>query len=171
MYCIANLYAPNEDKPDFFVEILENFDNITVDQIILAGDFNQVLNPDMDKKGGQKLQTSKSAHVINEYLERYDWLDVWRTVNPDRFTFTFKKCKPLVMTRLDYFLAPLGTIHLLADCQIIPAYLTDHCSVEMTIKHDMSIKGPGYWKLNVQHVQDKDFIDQVNELIDRAKNK
>ena len=48
---LINLYAPNRDTPEFFNsinDILENSTSKIVDYTIICGDFNLILNPDID---------------------------------------------------------------------------------------------------------------------------
>ena len=72
------------------------------------------------------------------------------------------------MRRLDYFLVPLGTIGLIKNCQILPATFSDHCLIILEISTMQSIRGPGLWKFNVNHLYQKEYVDMVNEIIDYA---
>ena len=45
---IINIYAPNVDTPTFFQNISTLIEENTMDYLILCGDFNLVLNPEMD---------------------------------------------------------------------------------------------------------------------------
>ena len=50
---LVNIYAPNEDKPTFFQNILNQLLCFDCSMIILGGDFNLVLDVQKDKKGGR----------------------------------------------------------------------------------------------------------------------
>ena len=52
-FTLTNVYGPNEDKPEFFEIFIHNVESIPNDHRIIGGDFNFVLNCDIDKKGGQ----------------------------------------------------------------------------------------------------------------------
>ena len=75
---------------------------IDSDHLVLGGDINKVLNPELDKKGGKKVGT-KSAQVINAFLEEAERCDVWRATHSDQFQFTWWHKQLKVMSRLDYF--------------------------------------------------------------------
>ena len=45
---IINLYAPNNDNPAFFENILEIIDNNEMDYFLVCGDFNLTLDPNLD---------------------------------------------------------------------------------------------------------------------------
>ena len=72
------------------------------------------------------------------------------------------------MSRLDYFLAPQGTFGSVSDCTILPAIHSDHCPVIIELAMTQEIRGPGFWKFNVTHLSNKDFVDEVNKIIDYA---
>ena len=46
---LINIYGPNRDEPDFYEEIINNV-KYSENPIIIAEDFNMVLEPDMDCK-------------------------------------------------------------------------------------------------------------------------
>ena len=151
---IVNLYAPNEDKPDFFTEVLSQL-NEPVDHIVVVGDLNVILNPRLDRYGGQKAQ-SKSSQIINAFLEEYEWVDIWRMLHSEIFQFTWKRNRPLIMSRLDYILIPLATANFVEKCEILPSVVSDHCPIMVQIATQHNLWGPGYWKLNVKHIQNKE---------------
>ena len=50
---LVNLYAPNNDDVDFFRTVfLETLGRARDDFVIMAGDWNTVLNNNLDKMGG-----------------------------------------------------------------------------------------------------------------------
>ena len=73
------------------------------------------------------------------------------------------------MSRLDYVLVPAYTLLIITHCQILPAFLSDHCPIVWYIELYESLCGPGYWKLNTKHLNDKEYIDQINIIIDKAQ--
>ena len=50
VFTCVNIYAPNDDCPQFFIEIDKLLDQFQCDNIIYGGDFNCVLNLSLDKK-------------------------------------------------------------------------------------------------------------------------
>ena len=167
---ILNVYAPNADEPNFFIQLFNRIQASEDDHILIGGDLNIILNPDLDRRGGRKNLT-KSAIFVNEFLDQNDWADIWTQYNPDIFQFTWKGSRPLIMSRLDYFLAPLCTLSLVTDVKILPAKVSDHCPIVVTINTEHTLRGPGYWKLNVKHLENKEFLDEVNETFDIIKNR
>ena len=61
LYTIANIYGPNNDDPEFFQQFGENLLDFSGENIILAGDFNLVLEVEKDKQGGRFARTLQSV--------------------------------------------------------------------------------------------------------------
>ena len=87
-YVLINVYAPNKDKDliSFFNNLLamlqRNLD--TEDNIIIGGDINSPLNPEIDKKG-------RYTACIDCLQNQLDLVDIWRIKNPDTRSFTWSK--------------------------------------------------------------------------------
>ena len=56
---ILGIYAPNEDRPEFFEKMSHLLIDSKYEKKILCGDFNVVYDESLDKKGG--LKTTKKA--------------------------------------------------------------------------------------------------------------
>ena len=110
--------------------------------------------------------TTKSSRLITHFLEEQNWVDVWRAHNEEIFQFTWKGGKPLKMSRLDYFLAPLGTLTAVKDIEIQPMCISDHSPIILNLSIEFTMRGPGYWKLNNKHLGNKNFVEEINEAID-----
>ena len=73
--CI-NIYAPNDDCPQFFKEIDTKLNQFQCDSIIFAGDFNCVLNLSFDKKGGRMQTNFKARTEIMNLMENRCLIDI-----------------------------------------------------------------------------------------------
>ena len=169
-FTVISLYAPNKDDVDFFINLLEKVEQIDTDHIILMGDLNKCLNVKLDKKGGASNST-KCADFLNVYLGENDWFDVWRETHPGIFRYTWKRRRPLIMTRLDYILMPLGTIAKVNKCEIDHYTVSDHFPVIVDLDLQDATKGPGLWKFNNKHLCNSEYVDQMNHIIDSAKER
>ena len=167
---IINVYAPNNDDPDFYAEVLSKAERNTADYVSVMGDFNVWLNPELDKKGGTEANKSKAAEIVNSFLEEENWVDIWRSLNPDRFCYTYKKWNPrLILTRLDYVIAPINTAMIINKCEVLPAILSDHCPIMCEMLIDPTVRGRGLWKFNTQHLKNKEYVENVNEILQKAQ--
>ena len=72
--------------------------------MIIGGDFNLVLDIDIDKMGGLAKTHTIAVKVIKDHMTELDLVDVWRLLNPDGCRFTWCRQKPENHCRLDFFL-------------------------------------------------------------------
>ena len=52
------------------------------------------------------------------------------------------------------------------NCVITSDILSDHSVVELTLVLHEALKGRGYWKLNNKLLEEKQYVNQINEIID-----
>ena len=160
---ICNCYAPNTDEPAFFENIINKimqYDDI--DYYIWGGDFNTWLT-ERDTTGS--FRTSCSSELINTFLEENSWTDVWRHLNPEATQYTWLRRKPITGSRIDLILTQEGSIDFVNECEIWPAYLSDHSPVCIEIKLVKTMRGKGYWKLNNVHLESLEYVEEVNSMI------
>lgn len=62
---ICNVYAPNDDRPEFFEQTFETLPSET--NLILGGDFNLVLDLNLDKVGGRSATHTRSQAVVKSF--------------------------------------------------------------------------------------------------------
>ena len=161
---ICCMYSPNDDDVEFFMDLTGRLIEKESDHTIWGGDFNKVLNEEMDRKGLNKIIYKSSAY-LNEFLEQNNWSDIWRLEHMEDRQFTWHKSRLISMSRLDYFLIPDGTIDIVDYCEIKPGYLSDHEFVQMKIKLEDQVTGRGYWKLNNSILRSEKYVEQMNEII------
>ena len=68
---LGNIYAPNNDNPNFFKNVLSHLRSFECENIILGGDFNLVLDVQNDKRGG-RLTTQKNLSEGRPSLDLID---------------------------------------------------------------------------------------------------
>ena len=90
---LCNIYAPNEDDPEFFNSIFQLINEEEADYFILGGDFNKVLNNEQDRKLKVRVNVpiSLSVELINTFLEEQEWVDIWRYGHQDLRQFTWHR--------------------------------------------------------------------------------
>ena len=72
---LVNIYAPNEDRPEFFTQLFEDIAKIENANIMIVGDFNLVMNPKLDRKDGRRYSPN-SFKVLETTVEELDMVDV-----------------------------------------------------------------------------------------------
>ena len=165
---LANIYAPNNDNPNFFTTFFEHLTDFNCEDIIV-GDFNLVLDVKKDKKGGLARFHYKSLEVINNFSENLDLVDVGRALNPNSLRYTWRQRKPEIHCRLDFFLISQCTLCNTINADILPGYKTDHSMITLHISLHSNTRGQWFWKLNTLFISDKNYVDQINSVIVKTK--
>lgn len=170
-FVIANIYGPNQDRPEFFINLFDTIEKRENDSMLLGGDFNASLNPEMDLYNHSGSMHVKKREVINEYMELKDLRDVWRLKHPQDKVFTWRKpnVNQLIMSRLDYFLVSQDLFLRTNKIEICTKYISDHSRVVLELDLSQTKRGKGFWKFNNLLLKDKIFLDKMNETIQRFK--
>ena len=165
-FALVNVYAPNDDDASFFQLMFAKVEQINADHDIIAGDFNTILQPG-DIKGGRSHSHPKCTQYINEYLEEKKLVDIWRIRHPDEFRSTWARSKPhLIMERIDFFIISFKLQQHVMSTNIFPSYLSDHSIPYIWLKFQgVEGRGPGYWKFNVTHLEDEQYVSEIKQLI------
>lgn len=167
---LTNVYGPNNDDPNFFLDMFTQIDKFDAFNLVIAGDFNAVLGP-LDYQGSQPHHSNKkSKEIISILMDEFNLIDVWRHFNPNLKQYTRHQANPKVLSRLDFILVSSNFLNNCISSKILPGVSSDHSVVTCDIKLDESPRGRGYWKLNVHYLQyDSDFITYVKEKINDFK--
>ena len=164
---LCNIYAPNHDDPEFVnrcSKMLLETGNITK---IIGGDFNLVMDLKLDKVGGKPTTHTKTAKTLKKYLDFDRLVDAWRNLHPNERTYTWFKHKPNYMAeRLDYIFVTKCIMSNVERCDIIPSFCTDHSMVILTFCITQQKRGRGFWKLNTSLLQDENYIEKMNEVLE-----
>lgn len=164
-----NVYGPNTYDKHF----LDTLQNLIVDNnnetLIIGGDFNVVLNSEIDKLNGKDNTNKQSTHRLNNILENNDLHDIWRLSNPQTKSYTWhSNTKPPIFCRLDYFLVSQNLINTISNCNISPGYRSDHSFVNLNIDLSRSAKGPGYFKFNNNILLNKEYQNIIRNAINET---
>ena len=119
---LCNLYAPNDDNPGFFVNLKNKILQHCDKSIILGGDWNLVINPDIDSFNLKKVYNPRSREVVREMMTLLKLEDVFRVMNPDDRKFTWSSKNPLKMSRLDFFLISEELLNISPECNVNYGY-------------------------------------------------
>ena len=146
---LINIYGPNKDDTSVF-ENLENYVNNNNEKtFIMGGDFNTVIDEDIDKKNGNKNTHQKVREKITTMIQTNSFIDIWRHRHPDQKQYTWhSNSRPTIFCRLDYFLISDTFLNCVSDANIKHGYNTDHSLINMSIDLTKIDRGPGTFKMN-----------------------
>ena len=166
---LCNLYAPNDDNVTFFEQTINAVDAANTGHTVIVGDFNLVLDPDVDCNMRAK-NNQKSADYLRNVIEEMEFVDVWRLFNPDKRNYTWYRKKPHVcMSRLDFFLTNMGLCHNIQSTTIEGKIQSDHCLIKLCLEGNEPVRGPGSWKFRNTLLNNEDFVLNMSKHITHLK--
>ena len=168
---IINIYAPNNDCPRFFESIKTKIESIEHDHCIICGDFNLVLNPELDSYNYKNVNNPVARRKLFQIMNSLCLKDPFRTLNKDLRRYTWHRKSPSRHARLDFFLITQNLLDFVDRCNIKPGYRSDHSNIELLITFNHFERGRGIWKFNVSLLKDKNYLMSINNLIDQEKLK
>ena len=142
-FLISCIYGPNQDVPSFYQDLFDQLPNYDSKHILIGGDFNLVLDQEKDSKYRQPSHPN-CVNTIKDLMEEWELIDIWRSLNPEIFSYTWHKTKPkFIFSRLDMFLTNIGLLGSTQNCEIVRCTGTDHDAVKLELKIDEYNRGPG----------------------------
>ena len=166
---VCNVYAPNTDVPDFFVKMFTELDKCDFQDRITIGDYNLVLNLDLDRKGSNH-NHKKACETVTNAMDTYKMNDIWRTLHPDKKTYSWHKTKPRPhFARLDFALISDMLTSRIIKSNYTYGYNSDHSLVELIISTNESKRGRGFWKMNAKLLTQPNYEKGVIEAIKEGR--
>ena len=166
---LIHLYGPNKDNPDFFKIISNYIDEIGNTDIIICGDYNCVLNPDLDYYNYKCLNNPKAREEVLDIINTKYLVDPFRENFPTLKKFTWRKRNPCKQARLDYFLISENLMQFLKKSSIESSYRSDHSMITLELNFTNFEHGNSYWKHNNSLLSDIEYLKQINEKITEVK--
>lgn len=153
---LINVYFPNTDKQR--IDLINKLKTITptTSALIIAGDFNFVEAPALDKSKGRMGSGNATRLCFNPFKTDNGLIDIFRFNNPGIKDYTHFDKPTRTKTRIDRIYADEITAQLASQISHVINTFADHSAVTATFKFSSSI-GPGYWKCNISVLTDVDF--------------
>ena len=166
---LCNVYAPSSENEIalYLTELSSLLDVLDTERIIICGDFNSVLDNELDIISGEK-HSCRKVENFNNFIHSNDVYDAWRLNNTLDREFTWSRIinGSLIARRLDYILTSDSVIDDTLECQILSFPNSDHRGVFIKLKDFNINRGPGYWKLNNALLNEQDYLTLINNVID-----
>ena len=170
---LCNVYFPTKDKERLQVEFLVKLDKVMFDLevrdhvILLGGDFNTIMNCELDYLGLNTVFKVKVRDLLVNFLSKYDLIDIWRKRNAQERQFTFRQKWPVVQSRLDYWFISSKLEKLVCVSDMLISITPDHSGIRIKFRHmvDKLCYGKSYWKFNNSLCLDKEFVEGMKSEI------
>ena len=166
---LATIYAPNNDDAVLFEGFFEHLLDFQCEEVVIGGDFNLVLNLEKDKKGGVAKTHNNSFKVVQEFMENLNLTDAWRLLHPDSLRYTWRRRKPEIQCRLDFFLVSQSSMCNVMHADISTGFKTDHSMIDISITVQSNPRGPGFWKLNTSFLTGIDYVNLIKSAVQAVK--
>ena len=166
---LVNLYGPNTDDPMFYKVILKQVKLFNNKYCVLGGDWNLVLNSNIDTYNYVNVNNPKARDQVLEIISELNLVDIWRDHNPDFKKFTWRRNKPIRQARLDFFLLSDSLYSSIETSSIHSGYRTDHSMITLKFKFNENEKHSTYWKFNNSLLKNVDYITTVKKVISEVK--
>ena len=163
---ICAIYAPNEDKPEFFQNIELLMQERSENKVIL-GDFNLTMDVNIDRENTFN-NNNKSRDKVLDMCNEFCLIDIWRSRNLDQREYSWikKNCFPIKASRLDFALLSGGLDQYVEMVEYISSIKTDHRGIYVVLQLSPFERGLGYWKLNCSLLQNQNYVEFINREIE-----
>ena len=104
-------------------------------RLIWGGDWNCILDKSLDAMGGSPSLKKESVKVIQNLMNDFSLVDVWRLRNPTYKKFSWRRTKPVTMRRLDFFLVSDKMELDISGCGFYAPVQSDHSPVLSGFPH------------------------------------
>ena len=164
---VVNVYGPNSRQPgeQFFSSILPQIDPAI--HSILCGDFNTVVNSQLDRMGCNPssywaYHWPQSLSLLTSTLSL---VDAWHEKHPSARDYTWRHPNVSQASRLDMFWISSDLLSSVQQVDILPFFRLDHSYVFVPITlPSMPDRGPGVWKFNTSLLEDDVFDARIRDL-------
>ena len=164
-FLVVNLYAPNKDSPQFFLQMMEETMELGEKRIYI-GDFNVTLEPEIDRKGIQ-CNNQKSCEVLKRVCKDMSMVDVWQIRNEGVRRYSYFRNNPYKSaSRIDFALVPQGVDAFITSCFYTPNALSDHSAFFISLAFIKKQWGKGNWKFNDSLIERPEFVQKMNDFLD-----
>lgn len=131
---LLNLYAPNEDNPNFFKKMASLIADKAEGIILIGGDFNCVLRAAVDRLPAGSGSKSQKSLALLTLMGELGLVDVWRSLHRKERDFTFFSQVHCTHSRLDMFLMSVADSFRVTECNIEAITISDHAPVCLKLK-------------------------------------
>lgn len=170
-WAVHNVYAPSDAqlRPGFFENVKPTQKHEHALQV-LAGDFNCVHDPALDKIGGNADRPSAGAEELAHLAAAMGTEDWWRRSHPDEVKFTWSGTG--VATRIDRIYTPSCCTSWVKQVDYLTPPKSDHLAVLLTLQPPGPDAGQGLWRLKPRDLRriESSLPSSLLPLLDRLSS-
>ena len=161
---IINIYGLNTDNVDFYQKVKSKVSD-EQDHLVICGDFNLTLNPNLDSQNYLNLNNPRARLTVLDIIEEYGLIDLYRYFNPNKRRYTWHLRSPLKQARLDYILTSDTLVDLVDTTEINSSYQSNNSFLYLRLTLTKFERGKGIWKFNTRYLRDPEYVRIINKAI------
>ncbi|KAJ1164603.1 hypothetical protein NDU88_005039 [Pleurodeles waltl] len=131
---------------------------------LLGGDFNAVLDPDLDVSGEITASRLARASALTGWTESLGLCEVWRTWHPRDRRYTHTSAAHRTQSRIDLVFMSALDLSSVTGAEILPRGVSDHAPVRVRLGGADPSKR-SVWRLNAWYLQDKDYTQEIRNQL------
>ena len=167
---LIGVYGPNttSELPAFFRRIEPYV--VPSKRVILVGDWNAVLDPNLDRGATSAGTNPLDARYFREFVQKFDLVDKFRERHPNKivWTWTGRGASAQLYSYLDRVLVKRVDLDYIGGPSFEPYKDSDHKSLCVSIRLDKArCRMSGYWKFNLSLLAEADFRNQLELTLKR----
>ena len=99
-------------------------------------------------------------------------IDIWRHLNSQLESFTWRNKSHKIQCRLDFFLISEKLADLVVSCKIFHAPETDHSAISLNLQAKVKQQNRGrFWKFNNSLLRDEAYVNELRKNVTLYKAK
>ena len=165
---LATIYGPNNDDPGFFDNLRRKILEIGNNDIIINGDWNLLLNPEIDGINYKHVNNPKARNTVLRMMTELNLYDVWREENLEKKVYTWKKKISngvYQMGRLDFFLVSESLLDFSREENVVAGFRSDHSATSLSLIFKKVQKGKTFWKFNSSLLKNVNYVNEIHASI------
>lgn len=156
-FTLVNLYALNNNQKNFLTPLLNEVAELMQGTLIIGGDFNTILNPDMDST----TPTRSPKQSIAPLSLLHELYDAWRCLHGSEKDFTFMSAAHSSYSRIDFFLTTKASLQNVVRTDIGTIFWSDHAPITLTFDDHLCNSPPPLWRLNTCLLSDRQLYQNI----------
>ena len=100
---LANIYGPYEDRAQFYNNLKQKILDLGNDEVIICGDWNLVINPEIDTENYQHVNSPTAIRGVLKLIKNEYYFDIYSCINESKVCTWRRHSPDKIQARLDYF--------------------------------------------------------------------
>ena len=158
---LVNIYGPNFDDAGFFRKTFDKLPDLSNTDLIIAGDFNAILDWHLDRSSKKQSNPSNASVTLNNLISSTNVVDIWRLQHPTDREYSFFSKLHNSYSRIDLFLLDSKLLPNMLDTKYHNIVISDHAPVSVKLDFNQQ-KQQMTWRLRPYLMNDVDFCKYLS---------